>query len=193
MQSDCEEGCHEAPTGTADACNEDRGTPTDPGWPDCPHRALLHYGIHPEASDRLRCAGITADRITQTIGDAAASAGFHASDGTVDGMAYTAAIDLRTRDMSESEIRALLERLGTHGFAAWYRKPGSDDWPSNQAPHIHAVFAGVPMKSVLRSQVRDFLLGRNGLSTHDPYGFWRPSAAILETVRLLYSRNYTPP
>lgn len=187
----CELGCAEMPTGTPDACVSTR-SPDDPGWPDCAHRSLLHHGLHPEASDRLRCAGVSADRISQTIGSAAASAGYHASDGTADGMAYTAAVDLRTRDLSTSEIRALLERLGTHGFAAWYRDPGSDGWPSGEAPHIHAVFAGVEMKSQLRGQVRDFLVGRNGLASHTAYTFWHPSAAILDTVRLLFSRHYTP-
>lgn len=187
----CEMGCYEAPTGTPDACLGTRTT-ENPGWADCPHRDLIASGVHPEASDRLRCAGITADRITQTIGSAAASAGYHAADGTVDGRAYTAAIDLRARDLTEAQIRDQLVRLGENGFAAWYRKPGADGWPSDQAPHIHAVFAGVVMKSQLRGQVRDFLIGLNGLASHTRYRFWSPSAEILEIVRLLFSRHYTP-
>jgi hypothetical protein len=188
---DCAEGCSEMATGTPDACVS-RATPEDPGWDACPHRALLRAGLHPEASDRLRCAGVTADRITQTIGDAAASAGYHAADGTADGLAYTAAVDLRTRDLTTTQIRELLDRLGRNGFAAWYRQPGSDGWPASEAPHIHAVFAGVVMKSALRSQVRDFLDGRNGLTSHTVYRFWPPPAAIREIVRLLFSRHYTP-
>ncbi len=188
---DCAEGCAEMATGTPDSCVS-RATPADPGWEVCPHRALLHSGLHPEASDRLRCAGVTADRISQTIGSAPASAGYHAADGTADGLAYTAAVDLRTRDLSTTEIRTLLDRLGRNGFAAWYRQPGSDGWPSSEAPHIHAVFAGVVMKSALRAQVRDFLDGRNGLTSHTIYRFWPPPAEIEEIVRLLFSRHYTP-
>lgn len=187
----CAMGCEERATGTPDACVSDR-TPTDPGWPSCPHRGLLHAGLHPEASDRLRCAGVEASRISQTVGYASASAGYHAPDGTVDGASYTAAVDLRTRDLSNAQIRALLGRLATHGFAAWYRQPGSDGWPSSEAPHIHAVFAGVVMKSQLRSQVRDYLTGRNGLSSHSLYRFYTPSAMELETVRLSFMRHYTP-
>jgi hypothetical protein len=187
----CSLGCSEQPTGTPDACVSER-TPADPGWADCPHRSLLTSGLHPEASDRLRCAGVTAERISQTIGSAPASAGYHAADGTVDGMPYTAAVDLRTRDLSETEIRALLVRLGENGFAAWYRKPGSDGWPASEAPHIHAVFAGVVMKSALRGQVRDFLAGLNGLASHTTYRFWPPPTPIRDLVRLLFSRHYTP-
>lgn len=187
----CDMGCEERPTGTPDACVSDR-SPEDPGWPDCAERPLLHSGLHPEASDRLRCAGVEASRISQTVGYASASAGYHAPDGTADGADYTAAVDLRTRDLSTSEIHALLSRLATHGFAAWYRQPGHDGWPSSEAPHIHAVFAGVVMKSALRSQVRDWLEGRNGLTSHARYGFHTFSAAENETVRLLFTRHYTP-
>lgn len=187
----CDEGCAERATGTPDGCVS-RATPEDPGWATCPHRDLLHSGLHPEASDRLRCAGVSASRITQTIGSAPASAGYHASDGTADGRAYTAAVDLSTRDLSSTEIRALLQRLGENGFAAWYRQPGSDGWPASEAPHIHAVFAGVVMKSALRAQVRDFLDGRNGLTSHSIYRFWPPPADVREIVSLLFSRHYTP-
>jgi hypothetical protein len=192
VRTACAEGCFEAPTGTADACIEDRGTPTDPGWPACAHHGLIHWGVHPEASDRLRCAGVTDSMITQTIGSAAASAGYHAQDGTVDGAPYTAAIDLSVRGLDSSEIRSLLARLGENGFAAWYRQPGHDGWPSSEAAHIHAVFAGVVMKAELRGQVRDYLVGRNGLASHTHYSFWSPSAATLDIIRLLFTRHYTP-
>ena len=192
MRTACAEGCFEAPTGTADACVAARATPTDPGWPACAHHALLHSGLHPEASDRLRCAGVSASSISQTIGYATASAGYHAPDGTAGGLAYTAAVDLRTGGLTTTQIRALLARLGENGFAAWYRQPGSDGWPSSEAPHIHAVFAGVVMKSELRGQVRDYLSGRNGLASHTLYRFWSPSTATLGIVRLLFSRHYTP-
>ena len=187
----CAEGCFEAPTGTPDACVTDR-TPQDPGWEPCPSAPLLKYGLHPEASDRLRCSGVTASRISQTIGDAAASAGFHAQDGTTNGDPYCAAVDLRVLDLSTAQIKDLLVKLGNNGFAAWYRQPGYDGWPSSQAPHIHAVFAGVVMKSVLRAQVRDYLIGKNGLSSHTTYKFWQPDPMTHDIVSLLFQRNYTP-
>jgi len=187
----CEYGCLEQATGTPDGC---RPFPElgEERWPDCPSEPLLHTGLHPEASDRLRCSGVTASRITQTIGSAPASAGYHASDGTADGLQYCAAVDLRTRDLSHEEVRALLDQLGRNGFAAWYRQPGSDGWPSSQSPHIHAVFAGVRMKPQLRGQVRDFLENRNGLSSHSIYRFWDIPVEVKSLISELFSRHYTP-
>ncbi len=193
VRQNCGMGCFQAPTGVADYCIDNRPTPADPGWADCARRAQITYGVHPEASDRMRCAGITSSQISQTIGGAPASAGYHLQDGVSMGLAYCAATDLRTGGMTETEIRALLERLALNGFAAWYRKPGSDGWPASEAPHIHAVFAGVVMKTQLRGQVRDWLLGLNGLASHSTYRFWTPSAGARSIVRLLFSRNYTPP
>jgi hypothetical protein len=197
VRQTCSLGCVEAPTGTPDSCvvapAPTAPAPTAPGWAACPHRALLHSGLHPEASDRLRCAGVAAAQITQTIGDAPASAGYHAADGTADGHAYCAAVDLRARGLTDTQLRALLDRLGRNGFAAWYRRPGSDGWPASEAPHIHAVFSGVVMKSQLRAQVRDFLLGLNGLSSHTRYRFWVAPTLIKTIVRRAFSRHYTPP
>lgn len=187
----CEYGCLEQATGTPDDCRlfPDLG---EERWPDCPSAPLLHSGLHPEASDRLRCAGVSASRISQTIGSAPASAGYHASDGTVNGLDYCAAVDLRTRDLTTTQVRELLDQLGRNGFAAWYRQPGSDGWPASQAPHIHAVFAGVRMKSQLRGQVRDFLENRNGLSSHSVYQFWDIPPEVMSLIAELFGRHYTP-
>lgn len=154
----------------------------------CPNKALLKWGLHPEASDRLRCIGITADQISQTIGSAAASAGYHAQDGTASGQPYTAAIDIRTAGRTESQIRSLLSSLGAYGFAAWYRKPGSDGWPASEAPHIHAVYAGCAMKSALDGQVSDYRNGLNGLASHTRYTFWSASAETKTAVYNLWNR-----
>lgn len=191
----CEFGCFARPAGVPDHCNRDPDaapTPQEPGWAACDRRGLLSWGLHPEASDRLRCAGVAAGAITQTIGDAAASAGYHAIDGRVNGEPYCAAVDLSVRGLSNAQIRDLLRRLGQNGFAAWYRQPGHDGWPAHLAPHIHAVFTGVRMKSQLRGQVRDFLNGLNGLTSHLRYEFWRPAAEVLRITRLLFSRHYAP-
>ena len=150
----------------------------------------MRSGLHPEASDRLRCAGVAASRITQTIGTAPASAGYHLADGTASGRAYCAAVDLRSRDLSTAQLRALLDRLWSNGFVAWYRQPGSDGWPASGAPHIHAVFAGVVMKSQLRAQVRDFLIGRNGLTSHTRYTFRVAPTPVKRLLALLFARHY---
>src|SRR5688572_14435019 len=65
---------------------------------------LLKAGLHPRASDALRAAGVAAWRITQTIGNAPASAGVHLADGSVNGKPYTAAVDLSTSSMSAAQI-----------------------------------------------------------------------------------------
>ena len=154
----------------------------------CPHKALLKYGLHPDASDRLRCIGIDAADISQTIGSAPASAGYHAQDGTAGGQPYTAAVDLRTAGRSEAQIRTLLANLGARGFAAWYRKPGHDGWPADEAPHIHAVYAGCAMKAELDGQVRDFRAGLNGLASHTRYTFWAAPQATRDAVYDLWNK-----
>lgn len=155
----------------------------------CPHKALLKYGLHPDASDRLRCIGIDAGDISQTIGSAPASAGYHAKDGTVGGQPYTAAVDIRTVGRSEAQIRTLLSNLGERGFAAWYRKPGSDGWPSSEAPHIHAVYAGCAMKPELDGQVKDYRAGLNGLASHTRYTFFVAPPAMRDAVYKLWDAN----
>lgn len=156
--------------------------------PACRHRALLKWGLHPTESDHLRCIGITATQITQTIGSAPASAGYHARDGYVSGQPYTAAVDLRSRGLTATQIRHLLSQLADHGFAGWYRQPGHDGWPSSEAPHIHAVYVGCHMKSQLQGQVRDFLVGRNGLSSHTLYRFFTWTRAQKALIRVVYNR-----
>jgi hypothetical protein len=152
-----------------------------------PHAAQLLYGLHPLASDGLRFVGIGASGISQTIGNAAASAGTHAKDGTFMGLAYSAATDIRLLGRTEAQIAALLDKLASVGFAAWYRKPGSDGWPSYDAPHIHAVYVGAPMKLILRNQVRDWLVGKNGLASHTTYKFhtWSKCSKDLVSAEFL--------
>ena len=152
-------------------------------------RPLLAQGLSQSASNALVDMGMPRDQVGQTIGRAQASAGTHDEDG-VDpcGRKYSAAVDLsvrRPRRLSVSQISALLEELGRHGFAAFYRDPGRDHWPADQVEHIHAVYVGLPMKAALRTQVRDWLDGRNGLASHATYEFWRPSPAAETAVAYL--------
>ena len=154
-----------------------------------PDAALLKWGLHPRASDALRSIGITAGRIMQTIGNAAASAGTHAQDGVVNGHPYCAATDISVSGLSNAQIRNLLEKLGRVGFAAWYRWPGHDGWPSFDVRHIHAVYANAKMKSSLRSQVRSWLVGRNGLVSNTIYQFYKWSATAKATVRHKFAQS----
>ncbi len=185
----CPHGCVPRPSGTNDTCAPPPPPPPPDRLPVCAHRALLRWGLHPDASDHLRCAGVPAERITQTIGNAAASAGTHGQDGRAGGAPYSAATDISTRGLSNADIRALLSRLADQGFAAWYRWPGHDGWPSSEAPHIHAIYVGCVMKSSLRAQVRDWLVGRNGLTSHSTYSFFRWSNAQQSVIRAVFIRH----
>ncbi|MBA3539858.1 MAG: hypothetical protein H0T79_09530, partial [Deltaproteobacteria bacterium] len=148
---------------------------------------LLRSGLHSRASDALRAAGVSAWRITQTIGNAPASAGVHARDGYVNGKPYTAAVDLSVSGLSTTQIHNLLERLAKLGFAVWYRKGGSDGWSG--ANHMHAVYANSAMKSALRSQVRSWLVGRNGLVSNSIYQFHKFSASAKANVKGKYAMS----
>jgi hypothetical protein len=111
-------------------------------------------GLDPVASDALRKAGFSEDDVSQGLGNAPASKGTHLAE---PGSKYTAAVDLRTSGKSKQEINAMVERLRAQGFAAWYR-----DWSGNE--HIHAVYAGIPLKDSLQSQVQSFMQGGTGLA-----------------------------
>ncbi|MEO6775568.1 MAG: SH3 domain-containing protein [Kofleriaceae bacterium] len=165
----------------------DGGASTDAAKPTL-YAALLRWGLHPRASDALRAAGVSSSRIVQTIGNAAASAGTHARDGYVNGQPYSAATDISVYGLSQTQIANLLERLGKVGFAAWYRHTGYDGWYG--VNHIHAVYANCLMKSSLRSQVRSWLVGRNGLVSNTIYRFHTFSAAARATVKAKYSMSH---
>jgi hypothetical protein len=75
------------------------------------------------------------------------------------------------------------------GFAAWFRQPGHDGWPASEVRHIHAVYANAKMKSSLRSQVRSWLAGRNGLVSNTLYGFYHWTAAAKATVRRKFAQS----
>ena len=152
------------------------------------HAALLKWGLHPRASDALRAAGVSSWRIMQTIGNAAASAGTHARDGYVNGQPYSAATDISVSGLSSSQIANLLEKLGKVGFAAWYRHNGYDGWYG--VNHIHAVYANCLMKTSLRSQVRSWLAGRNGLVSNTIYRFHTWSAAARAVVKAKFAMSH---
>lgn len=147
---------------------------------------LLKDGLCPDASDALRAAGLTADRIGQTVGGASASGGTHLSDGKINGKDYTAAVDIRIGGVSEADVKILLGKLADHGFAAFYRNPGHDHWPATELRHVHAIYAGVHMKKALRNQVHAWCNGRNGLKSNAPYLFWQPTQAQENVVRTLF-------
>ena len=154
------------------------GTPADDTGPD-ESGPLLKSGLFPGASDALRNIGFGpggkyAGRIGQTIGNAPASKGFHSSDGSVGGKAFSAATDIRVSDWTNRKnpqwdnVSDLLDALRGAGFSAWYRHWYTTRKDGSRTPnfHIHAVYAGAPMKSQLRQQVQDFVNGYDGTRGH---------------------------
>ena len=141
-------------------------------------------GLHPGAYTALKDLS-AAHRITQGMNTSSARGNVHQQDTTIDGKPYTGAVDISVRCLTEPQIRAFLTQLANAGFAAWYRKPGQDNWTG--PPHIHAVWVGSRLKPVLRQQVESWLNGGNGLFSRDqPYRFWQPSRDAVERVRALY-------
>ena len=140
-------------------------------------------GVHPEAYSRLQKLAL-AHRITQGINHSLEKGNVHDTDLTFSGKPYTGAVDISVRCLTQGQIKLLLDDLADLGFAAWYRFPGKDGWSG--PPHIHAVWAGCRLKQVLRAQVEDWLEGKNGLSSNEPYQFWQAQPEIKEKVRKLY-------
>lgn len=167
-----------------DATVEDAAA--DAGAPKPPRLPLLKAGLHPDASDALRVLGVKAEQVVQTIGNAAASAGTHGKDGTVDGADYSAAVDISVRGMSDAQIKKLLGDMTQYGFAGWYRKPGADGWPADEYPHFHLIYAGAAMKLSLRNQCRAFFAHRNGLVSNTTYQYFTWSQAHRDAVKAVY-------
>lgn len=144
------------------------------------------YGMHPLAFEAYLKAQLHPSRIGQTIGHAAASAGTHAQDGDYEGVPYCGATDLHIADLGGDQVKTLLSALADAGFAAYYRRPGFDHWPSGDARHVHAIYGGCRMKGLLQTQIHDWVHGRNGLMSHAAYEFWQPSEAQGQIVRALF-------
>jgi hypothetical protein len=142
-------------------------------------------GLHPEAHAALQKRSI-AHRITQGINHAQERRNVHDTDGTINGKAYTGAVDISVRCLSAAQIQTMLSNLAELGFAGWYRKDGEDGWSGPN--HIHAIWAGCRLKPILQRQVESWLAGQTGLGSNQPYRFWQPPAPLRNTVRQLYGK-----
>jgi hypothetical protein len=130
-------------------------------------------------------------RVTQTVGNATASAGFHKADGSIkikgQWEKYCAAIDVSVltdsdgnyKPLTRKEIRELLATLAKHGFVAWYR-----DWDGNE--HIHAIFVALKMKRALQKQVQSFLRDRDGLAGDSPETFYTAPKDLDNVLRAAF-------
>jgi hypothetical protein len=132
-------------------------------------------------------ARINPNRISQTIGYAKASAGFHAPDGNARErgqlIQYTCALDISVRGLSRTQIYALVSALSDAGFVAWYRT--GPKWVGNN--HIHCVFLGYPMKPQLRAQVKDAFAGKDALVGHRIEKFYKLTATQKRQLTALYN------
>ena len=97
--------------------------------------------------------------VTQAQGDAPASKGYHASDGVLDGDSYTAAADISTKGLTNTQKATLIEEMTRTGWVAFFR-----NWMGNV--HIHGNYAGLPQKRQLDGQNEDFFAGKDGLVGH---------------------------
>lgn len=75
---------------------------------------------------------------------------------------FTASVDFRVENLSDSDRNDLLHKLRMVGWAAFYRPT------VGSGPHIHAVYAGAcKLKNSTDGQVHSFLAGRNGLNDQE--------------------------
>ncbi len=98
-------------------------------------------------------------RVSQAIGNAPASKGYHHQDDVLDGDPYTAAADLGTRGLSRTQQATWIEELCRGGWVVFKR-----NWAGNE--HIHANYSGLPQKRALDGQNEDFFAGKDGLVGH---------------------------
>lgn len=147
-------------------------------------------GIHPVASSALRRAGITGgiSRGLLNEGDEnSTSAGTH---GHIIGSQYGGSFDVMMTGKSAEHIRKTLHDVRMQGFAAWYRPfqprtATSKGW----GPHVHGVYAGLPVPNAAMKQVKDFLglpLPEHDITENtgprDGFGGHRGTSFPLETL-----------
>ena len=115
-------------------------------------------GLFPAMRDSLVALSLE-ERLTNGLNRSEARSNYHGVDFTLEGVDYSAAIDISVRCLEEDEIRDLLDELSMKGFAGWYRKKGEDGWKGIN--HIHAVWVAAPLKRQLKDQIKNWLAGRN--------------------------------
>ena len=142
---------------------------------------LLQRHISPGATDvfafMIFRGMLTYGMIGQTVGNGKNGSGGDTHH-IVPSIDYSASTDLRIGKLNNKEAEALVNQLAFFGFAAFLRIPGEDHWPSSQARHIHAVYAGAALGGFTHQQVFDFVHTPelNGLRSHAPYNLfhWNP-------------------
>lgn len=146
------------------------------------------HGMLPSAFDAYLSTGYPSSRIGQTMAtpghQVAASADTHNQDGTLAGIPYAVCVDLHCRDLSVPQVKAMLVKLWSAGFVAWYR---CADYPEDHwsgVTHIHALWPAAPCKLSCRNQVHDYCAvpSKTGLASHLPYHFLQPTQAQRDKI-----------
>jgi hypothetical protein len=125
--------------------------------------------MHPIMKAALKELGVNDNQISQTVGSATASVGFHESEGNCkDGNAthpFSSCVDL-TYQLASPEFKSNMVEAS---FCPFVRDTGS--FATNR--HIHAVYVGLKDShgkvSILpgpRAQILDYINGKNGLVGH---------------------------
>lgn len=143
-------------------------------------------GIIPAMLDTLTALSLT-ERLTNGFNPSSASSNYHGIDYTSNGINYSAAIDISVRCLTEDQIRILLDELAMRGFAGWYRKKGADGWSGDN--HIHAIWVTASLKRQLALQVKNWLAGKNGLTSDKNYKFWTPNPDALVQIRSAFAQS----
>lgn len=152
----------------------------------CAVRPRGTAGLHPDAKAALEQGGVD-HRITRSLDHDSSPANYHGPDTTIAGEPVSAAVDISVRCLTEEDIKRLLGKLATLGFAAWYREDGKDGWKGSN--HIHAVWAAEPLKRQLRRQVDSWVAGRTGLVGDAPYTFWKPTDEERMAIQQFYDKS----
>jgi hypothetical protein len=150
----------------------------------------LPYGMFPrQFEDYIQAcyaAKVDPDRISQTIGSAPASKGYHAKDGIIINggkpYAFCAATDLDTSGLSVKQIKTLLYHLAENDFVGWYRYLR----PFHTNRHIHIVYASVYMKPQLQRQVVSYLNSRDGLAGNLIERFYTAPTELDEEIKKVF-------
>lgn len=109
-----------------------------------------------EAIEFLTGLDLVITQGSYNAGGVAASAGTHDGGG---------ALDIRAKDLTADDRKAVVAAARRVGFAAWLRTPDQSDWPY----HVHCEAIGDPdLSAGAAKQVKAYLKGRNGLAGNGP-------------------------
>ncbi len=144
--------------------------------------------LHPRQVDTLEELGITSGQVTQGVGNAPASAGYHSPEGENPAdHKYSSCVDL-SYSLAD---RPLFDRLVAAAWCPFVRDTGS--FATNK--HIHCITVGlrdsadrVRILPGPRMQIIDFCAGRDGLVQHGNLpAKWKPSATQRDFMRAAYT------